>query len=55
MILDKEILAQIQAAWEPDTGAMWKLREGVIDAPQIEALLRILEALEFAEDDLLPR
>lgn len=55
MIVHSENLAAIEAAWEPDDGAMWKLRQGYVDAQEIEALLRLLESIEVAEDDMLPR
>lgn len=55
MIVDNQTLAAIEAVWEPDDGAMWKLRQGDVDAHGIEALLRILERMEVAENDMLPR
>lgn len=54
MTLSDEEFAAIEAAWEPD-GAMWRLRQGEVDAEQIDLLLRILEGIEVAEDDPLPR
>jgi hypothetical protein len=55
MTLSNEEIAAIEAAWEPDEGAMWKLRQGEVDASQIESLLRVLEGIQVAEDDQLPR
>ena len=55
MIVSDKSLAAIEAAWEPEDGAMWKLRQGDIDVPQIESLLLLLERIRPAEDDLLPR
>jgi len=55
MNLSNKDLAAIEAAWEPDDGAMWKLRQGNVDAQQIDALLTALEAIEISEHDALPR
>jgi hypothetical protein len=55
MIVNKESLAVIEATWEPDNGAMWRLRQGQVDVEEIEKLLLLLESIEVAEDDLLPR
>ena len=51
---DKEIAA-IEAAWEPESGVLWKLRQGEVRANEIEALLRILDGIRFADNELLPR
>jgi len=55
MIVRDEEFSAIEAAWEVEDGAMWKLRQGEVDAAQIEALLGILEKIQVAENDMLPR
>jgi hypothetical protein len=55
MTVSNTDLAAIEAVWEPDDGAMWKLRQGEVDAQQIDALLTTLEGIEISEHEMLPR
>jgi hypothetical protein len=54
-MLSNEHVAAIEAAWEPDTGPLWKLRQGEVDMEQIDALLRVLDTIQVHDDDPLPR
>jgi hypothetical protein len=54
-MMQNQILAELEDAWEAEVGFLGKLREGIFDAESYDSFLSTLAKIDFEKDELVPK